>query len=55
MIPDANVFAQYMSESEATRDGKSETRMRTMELKQATTDAVSNDGNGGGSSFKDLG
>ncbi|KAI3899007.1 hypothetical protein MKW92_015518 [Papaver armeniacum] len=54
-IPNADELAQCMAESVATGGSSSsnEMRMKAMELKQAATDAVSDD-NGGGSSSKDL-
>ncbi|MCL7042687.1 hypothetical protein MKW94_002705 [Papaver nudicaule] len=54
-IPDAEELAQCMAESVATGStSKNEMRLRAKELKQAATDAVSGDENGGGSSFNDL-
>ncbi|KAI3980430.1 hypothetical protein MKX01_038602 [Papaver californicum] len=55
-IPNADELAQCLAQSVATSStSRKEMRMKAMELKQAATDAVSrNENGGGGSSFKDL-
>ncbi|KAI3900036.1 hypothetical protein MKW98_000936 [Papaver atlanticum] len=55
VIPNADELAQRMAESVATSStSKNEMRTKAKELKQAATDAVSGNGNSGGSSFKYL-
>ncbi|MCL7040372.1 hypothetical protein MKW94_006887 [Papaver nudicaule] len=54
-VPDADELARCMAESVAiSNTGKNEMKLKAMELKQAATEAVSCNENGGGSSFNDL-
>ncbi|MCL7023308.1 hypothetical protein MKW94_020361 [Papaver nudicaule] len=55
-IPNADELARCVAESVAVSStGKNEMKLKAMELKQAATDAVScNENGGGGSSFTDL-